>query len=280
VTRALLFVITIILTGIILLNLDAFADNNQSTNGKEPIAPNSEVTSPNLYQWLQHPLVVEIAGSLIALILIPFFTRKWQDRQNEISQKRDLVEKISEAVTAIIESMSFRFVVNDISQKEKNFREWRSKTAVIGAEIRTYFRDRTIPDDWNDLVYFPTNDFFLLFEGLDMHNSQRHYDDLKNYVDTYIQEKSGKELDDEDKKLVNDLTRIKWDLIGKECVGVIKIDFTNTGLQKMWQSIYHLVNSRKYIVINEILQGEVFGFSDKIFEHKETDKKSASAKPD
>lgn len=278
-TRALLFITTIFSVGIILLNLGAFADSNQNTSEKEPVAPNSETASPSLYQWLQHPLVVEITGSIVALILIPFFTKKWQDRQNEISLKSDLVEKISESVTTIIESMSFRFVVNDHSQKEKNFRDWRSKTAVIGAEIRTYFRDRKIPDDWNNLVYFPTNDFFLLFEGLDTHNSQHHYDELTKYVDMYLQEKSGKELDDEDKKLVNDLTRINWDLIGKGCVKA-KIDFTNTELQKIWESIHHLINSRKYIVINEILQGEVFGFSDKIFEHKEIDKISASAKPD
>jgi len=229
----LLFVIATIFAGFLIDESAVLAANGEDKPEDDP-----------LYQWLSHPLLIAGLGIIGSWLVIPSITRKWQDRQKEIAIKSSLVQKISQAETDIIESMSFRFVVKDESQKEQNFREWRSKSAIIGAEIRVYFK-KEIVIEWNKRVYFPTTNLFLLFEGLDKQNSINHYSKLK-------------------KLLKNKTKHINWKLIKKECVDKDSIDFSNVDLRKMWDEITNLINEEKYVVINKILYAKVRGFSDKL----------------
>jgi hypothetical protein len=52
--------------------------------------------------WLSHPLVVTFAGAILASILVPLFTRQWQDRQKELDLKRDLVQQIAGSSTTAV----------------------------------------------------------------------------------------------------------------------------------------------------------------------------------
>jgi hypothetical protein len=54
--------------------------------------------------WLAHPLVVAALSALLASVLIPLFTRQWQDRQKELDLKRSLVESIAGSSTTAVRS--------------------------------------------------------------------------------------------------------------------------------------------------------------------------------
>lgn len=54
--------------------------------------------------WLAHPLVVTAVSALLASVLIPLFTRQWQDRQKELDLKRNLVETIAGSSTSAVRS--------------------------------------------------------------------------------------------------------------------------------------------------------------------------------
>lgn len=224
---------------------DAFAENYTESIAQK----NQQVKDTSLYQWLSHPLLVTGAGATISFILIPMLTRKWQDRKAAIDIKNNMVQKISESVTNLIENMSFRFIVIDIAKKETAFREWRSKTAIIGASVRTYFSGEGIIKSWNR-VYYSTTNFYLLFEGLDKEDATSQFEKLKA-------------------NLEKDLVKIDWNFIKSECVNKDKIDFSNTQLRNAWGDIYGVINYHKYSLIRKILESKVHGLSDNIPDEKD-----------
>lgn len=110
------------------------------------------VSNIPLYEWLSHPLIVLIVGALISSYLIPMVTRRWQDHQQELQLKSDLVRQISESVTSIVVAVQFAEVGAASQTQEdydKAYREWETKSAVIGSSLRAYFPNTQIGTDWN-----------------------------------------------------------------------------------------------------------------------------------
>jgi hypothetical protein len=126
-----------------------------STRASESAQPTASV--------LRHPLVVGAAlalfSGLLASLLIPAFTRTWQDRPKELALKRDLVQRISESATDTI--VRARYFGDDVEQGRMSgdrrmswylpvVRKWRIDSAIIGSELITYFPDTELHRRWQD----------------------------------------------------------------------------------------------------------------------------------
>jgi hypothetical protein len=61
-------------------------------------AKNSNTT----WEKLSNPLLLLIIGAVISGILIPYFTRQWQDHQKDLELKTDLVSGISKAIVDLM----------------------------------------------------------------------------------------------------------------------------------------------------------------------------------
>jgi hypothetical protein len=120
-------------------------------------------------KWFSHPLVLLIVGAIISSILIPWFTRGWQNYQQELEIKKELVGDISEAVMKLVmEVQSFEIQLKNetlsgnlsalkpqrekfnllFSELNEDYREWEVSSAVIGSQLRAYFRDSEIAPKW------------------------------------------------------------------------------------------------------------------------------------
>jgi hypothetical protein len=55
-----------------------------------------------IYWWMSNPLILLAAGSVSSGLLIPYFTRRWQDHQTELKLKVDLLKDLTGCVTDII----------------------------------------------------------------------------------------------------------------------------------------------------------------------------------
>jgi len=56
---------------------------------------------------LAHPLIVLLVGAALTGILVPAFTRRWQNRQKELEIKAALVSDLSEAIMSIVMAVQF-----------------------------------------------------------------------------------------------------------------------------------------------------------------------------
>jgi len=106
-----------------------------------------------LYAVSTNPLVLLLVGAGMSGILVPYFTRRWQDRQEELKLKRDLILELSNAVTKILRAVE---LTADKSKDPKEFNsskeDWFKATPNIGAQIHTYFykSKRRIRDFWDN----------------------------------------------------------------------------------------------------------------------------------
>lgn len=101
--------------------------------------------------------------------MIPWFTRGWQNYQQELEIKKELVGDISEAVMRMVmkvqsfeiglthsqqsgrlqlseEMQRFNNLINELNT---DYREWEISSAVIGSQLRAYYRDSEIGPRWD-----------------------------------------------------------------------------------------------------------------------------------
>jgi hypothetical protein len=112
---------------------------------------------------LRHPVVVgatlAIVSGILASLVIPALTRVWQDRPRELELKRGLIEKISEPVTDdVIRTRYFQHDVAFVdSPRRRTFftainRNWRIDSAIVDAQLATYYTRSALPALWRRYV--------------------------------------------------------------------------------------------------------------------------------
>jgi hypothetical protein len=134
-----------------------------------------------LGQWLANPFVVTVVAAILGGLLIPHFTRSWQDHQKELEIKTDLVGQMSESVGDAV--ATGRFIAADLvppasQQGEWNdgYRAWTTASASIGAGLRAYVGS-DVGSDWRSFSDTVTN-FFLLSANNDPDSRRRQVEEL------------------------------------------------------------------------------------------------------
>jgi hypothetical protein len=108
-------------------------------------------------------------GALISSLLVPWFTRKWQDHQKALELKSDLASQIAESVTSTI--VVSRSVYEEQRRgyspaEQKSWRAWLIKSAAIEARLRAYFPDGSLADEWLGFTQ-EIETFHVISDGLD-----------------------------------------------------------------------------------------------------------------
>src|SRR5262245_28005345 len=121
-----------------------------------------------MVELLKHPLTVLLVGALISGLLIPTFTRRWQNHQKALEIKTQLVSELSKSIMEII--MAIQFVHLDAKSLtqadfDKAYRNWEIESAVVGTQLQAYFPDTTIPAEWTTFSALVTDLYAL--EGVD-----------------------------------------------------------------------------------------------------------------
>jgi hypothetical protein len=132
-----------------------------------------------MVELLKHPLIVLLVGALISGLLIPAFTRRWQNYQKALEIKTQLVSDLSKSIMGIVMATQFAHI-GAKSQKQADFdqayRDWEIESAVIGTKLQAYFPDTTIPTEWTAFSELVT-DFYAL-EGIGVDERSGHAADL------------------------------------------------------------------------------------------------------
>ena len=103
---------------------------------------------------LSHPLTLLIVGALLSSLLIPSWTRQWQDRQSELRVKVDLVDKIDNSVTGIVMAVQFAVLRAEGQSQvdyDRAYRQWEVDRRLIRSQLRAYYPEKPLAGDWNEL---------------------------------------------------------------------------------------------------------------------------------
>lgn len=101
---------------------------------------------------LSHPIMLLIVGAIISSLVIPYFTRQWQDNQKQLELKTALADDINKAISDSIVSARLT-TAGQIDQQDwdNSYKNWEIAREVIGSKIQAYFSNNEITLNWNNL---------------------------------------------------------------------------------------------------------------------------------
>jgi len=92
-------------------------------------------------------------GAIITRLIIPNFTRQWQDHQKELEVKIALTDEINKATSDINTAtalMTYSAFVNKTDYGSA-FRDWKVSQAEIASKIKSYYSNNQLIQDWKNL---------------------------------------------------------------------------------------------------------------------------------
>jgi hypothetical protein len=120
------------------------------------------------------PVLVAVVGTLVTALLIPAFTRQWQDRQKARELKALVVTRINGATADAVINSAFIAANRLPSGSSSGFDQeafnrldlkWRQDGAAIEAQLRAYFPSSLVAD-WRSYQELVLNTYFLLTDRM------------------------------------------------------------------------------------------------------------------
>ena len=236
------------------------------------------MTTEDPFVSLTSNLVLLGVGAGITGILVPYFTRRWQDRKAALKLKEELVKHIATSVTRILRAtesaehklinISMKPSIEDqANQKEKQsvnnqstttetpktekqellegFRKsqiaWLDDCPGIGSTIHTYYHRSKIKDDWED-YYHLIQEFYKLTETDDKAKREPILENISEYA-IKINPKEKKKID---QKTLADRSP------------------KNKNYMKEWDKLYEIIYYLKHELMANIIETNMAGFSEGI----------------
>lgn len=136
---------------------------------------------------LSHPLTLLIVGAVLSSLLIPSWTRQWQDRQSELRVKVDLVDKIDNSITGIVMAVQFAILRAEGQSQvdyDRAYRQWEVDRRLIRSQLRAYYPEKPLASDWNELSEEITAMYAGSQEGTSLSGDRR-----EEYLDDFAEKK-------------------------------------------------------------------------------------------
>jgi hypothetical protein len=102
-----------------------------------------------LSHGLAHPLVIAVVIAVLVNLLIPNFTRKWQNHEKALEIQTGLVSDMGQSISDAV--MTGRFIAAGLVSRSSSdpradqrafndgYRAWTTSNASIGAKLQAYF---------------------------------------------------------------------------------------------------------------------------------------------
>jgi hypothetical protein len=133
------------------------------------------LNNENFRKLMAHPFLLLVAGAIVSSIIIPNFTRQWQDNQKQLELKTTLADDINKAVADPI--VSSRLLDNS----HNSFRNWEISKEVIGSKIQAYFSNNGITQKWDNLSSAVDEySYFIVNVNFPQQNHSNYYYDVCN----------------------------------------------------------------------------------------------------
>ena len=238
------------------LTSETYAQNNNSDVFKIKIIGDEKKDNP--FEFFQHPLVILLAGAIISGVLIPFFTKNWQNHQKSLDIKNDLVTEISKTVTTMMINVQY-FLENtkkrsdgeQIEEQQKyndNYKNWTIAKDIITSRLEAYFPTQNITQQWKKYTAV-INDVY----ALSTINEKSKRKDKINKIKKYLNTSKSETMTDQ----------INWDML-EDRENAIKDGeiFTEEYLDNWWNLKKSILDAEN-VIIQDIIKKPIQGFGKK-----------------
>lgn len=215
-----------------------------------------------------NPLVAVIVGAIFSGILIPLFMRRWQNYQAQLELKRDLVEKISNAVTMLVTKLEFiertkeKLDVDKRKELEQAELEWHEKCSSVGSHIQAYFQKPKVKitchwDHYADLI----NSFYLLTgssedeRGEKVTNIRKNIDEIRKDIDKIKKETTTKQTGKTEEPTNELIDSINWEILSYKPSDSHKV------YVEEWVKLKKFIFDYKHTLMKEIINSKISGLS-------------------
>ena len=113
-------------------------------------------------EWFQK-LTLVAATALATFFLGPYLTNKWQNHQQSLKTRSDLVQRIGSAVgkfTGAAQAEAFRTKV-DQAGYDRAFADWQVESEAIYTQIEAYVKPKSAVTTWANYAYDMTWVYYL-----------------------------------------------------------------------------------------------------------------------
>ncbi len=164
---------------------------------KEEEKPKKKPLEERLLAWLSHPLVLLFIGAIVTGILVPSFTRGWQNEQTAQATKTKVITDVGDAVSTAMTQLEIDMNpvlnsgiaphgrLNTPQNIAASYNAWTMKKTNVASEVTAYFPSNNIPTHWGNLSGLINNFFLLTYAG---DPGMRHYyifTSIKPYFDVH-----------------------------------------------------------------------------------------------
>jgi hypothetical protein len=128
------------------------------------------------YTWLSAPLVVALVTVLLANYFVPSILNRSENHRKALEIETALAQQISHAQAAVIAQgqLFARGVIQkeDLSRQarqatfDRALLEWRTSSEEIQSQLKAYFPDKTITDQWTTYSQAVEDLYFLSSTGI------------------------------------------------------------------------------------------------------------------
>jgi len=235
---------------------ETYAQNNSSDVLKIKIINDEKKDNP--FEFFQHPLVLLLAGAIISGVLIPFFTKNWQNHQKSLDIKNDLVTEISKTVTTMMINVQYfledtkkRSDEEKIVEQQKyndDYKNWTIAIDIITSRLEAYFPTQNITQHWKKYTAI-INDVYAL-STIDEELKRK---DKINKIEEHLNTTKSETMTDQ----------INWNMLKNrenfiEEDGVLSEEY----LDNWWKLKKSILNAKNPI-IQDIIKKPIQGFGKK-----------------
>jgi hypothetical protein len=105
--------------------------------------------------WMEdflYPLILLLIGAGVTSLLLPWFTKRWEDRKKELEIKVDIVSKMAEVRANVLAEASivieFRKEKVETEKVYENLRKWYGEVNIIRSKLQSYYGDTELATTW------------------------------------------------------------------------------------------------------------------------------------
>lgn len=95
-------------------------------------------------------MILLIVGAIISSLIIPYYTRQWQDHQKELELKTNLSDEINKAISDVTVAADYR-LSSPNGTGIGIIKNWDVSKAMISSKIKAYFSDTQLTRNWENL---------------------------------------------------------------------------------------------------------------------------------
>jgi hypothetical protein len=188
--------------------------------------------------WVPKPVLITVLGAVVSALLVPAFTRQYQDRQREREIKVTLVGAIGDSTSDALVTSQFiaasTFPKGGQSEFNRLALEWARRSAEIDAKLAAYFPRNRVVDSWRGYAKIVENTFYLVTRD----EGPRKQEALRN-VRAYV----------------GPAASVDWDLFSPA------MHYGDPNALESYLTLSQRVLDRKIVLIQEILDAHAQGFS-------------------